>query len=87
MLKVVFAEPAGKVIVDVRPGSSALVLARETAVPPAGAVWLKFAVQVALAPEVKLVGLQVSEDTTRVASRLTVLACETPPRVAVSVAL
>jgi hypothetical protein len=86
-LKVVVAEPAGTVIVDARPGSSATLLARETGVPPAGAAWLKFTVHVALVPEVKLMGLQVSEETVTADTRLTVAVCETPLKVAVSVAL
>ena len=87
MMKVVVAEPAGTVIVDARPGSSALLADRETAVPPAGAAWLRFTVHVALAPEVRLVELHASEDTVAGGVKLMVAVCETPLRVAVSVAL
>jgi hypothetical protein len=86
-LNVVVAEPAGTVTVDAGTGSSALLLDRETAVPPAGATWLRVTVQVVPTPEVKLVGLQVSEDRTPGATRLTVAFFETPLRVAVSVAV
>jgi hypothetical protein len=60
-LKVAVVEPAGTVTVDVRPGSRALLLNSEIAVPPAGAAWLRFTVQVALVPEVKLAALQDKE--------------------------
>ena len=85
-LKVVVAEPAGTVIVDPGTGSSALLLDKETAVPPAGAAWLRVTVQVVPAPVARLVGLQDSEDRTTGATRLIVAVCETPLRVAVSVA-
>ena len=86
-LKVVVAEPAGTVIEAAGAGSSVLLLDKETAAPPAGAAWLRVTVQVALVPGAKLVGLQEIEDKTTGATRLIVAVCETPLRVAVSVAL
>jgi hypothetical protein len=86
-LKVVVAEPAWTVIVDAGTGSSALLLERETAVPPAGVVLLRFTAHVVMAPEVKLVGLQVSEETVTADTRLIVAVWVKPLRVAVSVAL
>jgi hypothetical protein len=85
-MKLVVAEPEGTVIEDAGTGSSALLLDRETAVPPAGAAWLRVTVHVALVPEVKLVGLHVTEETVSADTRLIVAAWETPLRVAVSVA-
>ena len=86
-LKVVVAEPAGIVIVDTGTGSSALLLDRETTVPPAGAALLRVTVQVVPAPEVRLVGLHVSEVSVNGDARLIEAVCETPLRVAVRVAL
>jgi hypothetical protein len=64
-----------------------LVLESDTTVPPAGAVLLSVTVQVVVAPEFKLLGLQASELTVGEATRLITTVFETPPRVAVSVAL
>jgi hypothetical protein len=86
-LKVAVAEPAGTVIVAPVTGSSVLLLDRETAMPPAGAAWLRVKVQVVLAPELKLVGVQDNEEIVIVDTRLIVEALDTPLRVAVSVAL
>ena len=86
-LKMVVAEPAGTAIVDTGTGSSALLLDREITVPPAGAALLRVTVQVVPAPEVRLVGLQDSEDRTTGTDKLMVAVCETPLRVAVSVTL
>ena len=83
----VVAELEGTVIVDTGTGSSALLLDRETAVPPAGAALLRVTVQVVPAPEARLVGLHVSEERTTGADKLMVAVCETPLKVAVSVAL
>ena len=44
-MKVVVDEPAGTVV-DLGAGSSVLLLDKETAVPPAGATWLKVTVHV-----------------------------------------
>ena len=70
--QVVVAEPAGTVIVAAGTGSSALLLDSETAIPPEGAAWLSATVQVALAPEAKLVGLQDNEETVVADTRLIV---------------
>ena len=86
VLKVVVAEPAGTVIVGAGTGSSALLLDRETTVPPAGAALLRVTVQVEPAPEVRLVGLHASEVSVTADTRLIVAVCETPLKVAVSVA-
>jgi hypothetical protein len=86
-LKVVVAEPAGTVILEAGTGSSALLVDRETAVPPAGAVLFRVTVHIALAPEVKLVGLQVSEDRLAGATKVMVTVCDTPFRVAKMMAL
>ena len=85
-LKVVVAEPAGTVTVDAGTGSSALLLDSETALPPEGAPAFRFTVHVALAPEVKLLGLHDSADRTTGAARLMVEVFETLFRVAVNVA-
>lgn len=56
-------------------GNKVLLLANETTVPPVGAALLNLTVHVVAAPEFKVVGLQVSEDSvTEVAdaTRLTV---------------
>ena len=82
----VVAEPAGTVIVAPGTGSSVLLLERETAVPPAGAAWLRVTVHVVPAAEAKLVGLHASEESVSVDVRLMVAVCETPLRVVVSVA-
>ena len=84
-LKVVVAEPAGTVTVDAGTGSSALLLDSETALPPEGAPAFRFTVHVALAPEVKLVELQVREESATTDTMLMVAVCVTPLRVAVSV--
>lgn len=54
-------EPAGTVT-EAATGSSALLLERDTAVPPLGAAWASVTVQVDLAPEARLVGEHSSED-------------------------
>ena len=55
--------------------------------PPAGAALFSATVQVVLAPVVKAVGLHVSEVRVNGDTRLIVAVWETPPKVAVSVAL
>lgn len=60
-LNVAVVEPAETVTVDAGTGRSALLLAMETDVPPLGADWFKVAVQLALAPELKVVGVQTKE--------------------------
>jgi hypothetical protein len=90
-LNVVVAEPAGTVMLAVGTGRKVLLLDRETAVPPAGAAWLRVKVQVVLAREIKLVGVQDNEDKTmgvpELGTKLMVAIWDTPLRVAVSVAL
>jgi len=86
-LKLIVAEPAGTVTVDAGTGSNGLLLERLIEAPPAGAVWLTETVQVVLAPEVRLVGLQDNEDSVVVVTKLMVAVCETPLREAVRVAL
>lgn len=57
-----------------------------TTEPPDGAAADNVTVQVVVAPEPRLVGLQVSEERLTEAFRLRVATLETPPRVAVMVA-
>lgn len=64
-------------------GSSGVLLVSESDTPPAGAAWLRFAVQVALAPEVRLVGLQDKEDSVIADTKLMAAVWEAPARVAV----
>jgi hypothetical protein len=88
-VNVVEVAPAGTVTEPAWTGSSALLLAGETSVPPLGAALLSVTVHVVAAPELKLFGLQASEDNTTGpigAARLTVVVWDTPLRVAVSVA-
>ena len=54
--------PAGTVTEPAGTGSNALLLDRDTAVPPVGAAPLSVTVQLVPAPEFKLVGLHVSDD-------------------------
>ena len=60
-VKVADVDPAG-IVTDAATGSVALLLDRDTAVPPVGAAWASATVQVDLAPEVRLVGEHSSED-------------------------
>ena len=86
-LKVAVVELAETLIVDDGTGSSVLLLISETTVPPVGAALLIVTVQVALALEVRLVALQVNEETAIGAVKLMVTVLETVPKVAVRVAL
>ena len=86
-VKPAVAEPAGTVIAIAGTGSSALLLERETDVPPAGAAWLRFTVQDVLIPLVKLAGAHVSEEMVIAATKLIVDVCELPLSVATRVAL
>ena len=80
-------EPEGTVT-DVGEVSTALVSDTTSAVPPAGAARLNVTVQVLVAPEVRLVGLQASEeDRMTGATRVRVALLETPLMVAVTVAV
>jgi hypothetical protein len=69
--------------------SNVLLLARVTAEPPTGAVWVSVTVQVLTALGLRLVGAHVSLEirTGSGARRLIVAVCELLPRVAVTVAL
>src|SRR5580700_2739882 len=72
-------------VTDAGTVSAALLLERPTALPPVGAAWLRVTVHVAVAPEFTLVGLQTKAETSVEATRLKVILCEEPPRVAVTV--
>ena len=63
-----------------------LLLDRAAVAPPTGAALFSVTVQVVAEPATKLVGLQISEVTLGGAVRETDTDCDTPPRVAVSVA-
>ena len=67
--------------------SSALLSVNETAVPPAGAFLDSVTVQVLTAEDPRVVGLQLSVERATGETRLIVAVCETPLRVAVTVAL
>jgi hypothetical protein len=85
-LKVVEVDAAGTVT-EADTGSRVLLLESETVVPPVGAAELRVTVQVLAAPEARVVGLQASEERLTEAVRLMVAVLDTPPRVAVRVAL
>jgi len=68
-------------------GNRLLLLASPTTTPPLGAVLLKVTVHVVVAPESRLAGLHVSDDTTIDGVRRTVNVCDAPFRLAVRVAL
>ena len=55
---------------------SALLLESETAEPPVGAALVSVTVQVLVALEFRLVGLQLSVDTRTGATRVTVAVCD-----------
>jgi len=78
---------AGTVTDEVGTGSRLLLLASPTATPPLGAMLLKATVHVVVAPEFRLLGLHVSDDTTIDVARRTVNVCDAPLRLAVRVAL
>jgi hypothetical protein len=63
------------------------LLASETLEPPAGAAALNVTVQVLTPPGLRLVGLQVSAETSTGAVRLIVAVLELLPKVAVTIAL
>ena len=58
-------------VTDAPTGNAALLLDRPTAVPPGPAAWVRVTVQVVDDPELTLVGLQLSADTSVGATRLT----------------
>jgi len=86
-LNVVVAEPAAIVIVGAGTGRNALLLDKETVMPPEGAAWLTVTVQVVLAPPAKVLGLHAREESVTPAGRLIVEVCEMPLSVAVRVAV
>lgn len=69
---------AGTVTEGAGIGSSVLLLANPTTVPPFGAAWFSVTVHLVAAPEFRLVGLQVNDDNLTGATKLTVAARETP---------
>ena len=78
---------AGTVTEGPGTGSEALLLDKDTTIPPAGAPWPNVIVHVVAPPELKLVGLHARDVRTTGAIRLTVAVFDTPARVAVKVAL
>ena len=85
-LKVTEVAPAATVT-EVGVVTSALLSDTATTVPPAGATLVRVTVHVLVAPEPRLVGLQASDERATGATRLSVTVCETPLRVAVTVAV
>jgi hypothetical protein len=85
-LKVAVVDPAATVTAA-GTVSNALLLARVTLEPPAGAVCVSVTVQVLTALCPKLVGLHATPGTRTGANRLIGIVCELPPSVAVTVAL
>ena len=85
-LNVAVVAPAATVIVA-GTASEALLLARVTLEPPAGAVCVSVTVHVLTVPGLRLAGLQTKVDTRTGASRLIVVVCELVPSVAVTLAL
>jgi len=75
-VKVVEVAPAGTVTEAAGTGNSALLLERETMLPPVGAALLKVMVQVLDALDPTVVGLQASEDTSTDATNPTVAFAE-----------
>ena len=86
-VNVVEIAPAGTVTEVADTSSSALLLDSDTNIPASGAALLRVTVHVVADPELKLLGLQASEDSTAGAIRLTFAVWDTPLRVAVSVAV
>jgi hypothetical protein len=76
-LKVVEDEPAGTVT-DTGVVSSTPLLARETAVPPAGEAPLKVTVHVLAAPDANVVGLHCTDANAGEATTVSVAACVVP---------
>jgi hypothetical protein len=69
-------------------GSRLLLLANPTTMPPFGAALLNVTLQLVTAPELRFVGLHVSDDSVSSwdATRLMVAVCDAPFRLAVKVA-
>ena len=85
-LKVAVVDPT-PTVTDGGTVSRALLSANETTVPPTGALLVSVTVQVLVAEEPRLVGLQLSADRATGATRLIVAVCETPLSEAVTTAL
>ena len=66
--------------------SRELLSASATTLPPVGAAWFRVTVQVVAAPELTLVGLQVSAVTSMGATRVRLVDCVEAFKVAVTVA-
>jgi hypothetical protein len=84
-LNVALVAPAATVA-DAGTVSRLLLLFSVTVDPPAGAAEFKVTVHVLTPLGLRLVGLQVSAETSTGATRAIVAVCELPPRVAVTVA-
>lgn len=74
-------------VANVGTGSDALLLESVTALPPDGAPWLRVIVQVVAAPELTLVGLQATAETSVGATKPKVVVCKAPFKVALTLAL
>ncbi len=84
--KVAEVEPAATVT-EAGVVSSELLSESVTKDPPAAAAAVRVTVQVLIAPEARLVGVQASEDKATVATRFTLAVLEAPLIVAVTVAV
>ena len=67
---------AAATVTDAGTVSSALLLDSDTEEPPVGAALVKVTVQLLAALEFRLVGLQLSVDTSTGATRLTAAVCD-----------
>jgi hypothetical protein len=85
--KVAEVAPAATVTDPLATGKSVLLLASDTAIPPAGAEAVKVTVHVVAASGISVVGVHASDCGVGGATRLMVTDFDTPLRVAVSVAL
>jgi hypothetical protein len=85
--KVVEVAPAATVTDPLGMGKSVLLLASDTATPPAGAEVLNVTIHVVAASGMSVVGVHVSDCGFSGATRLIVMDVDTPLRVPVSVAL
>ena len=87
-VNVVEVEFAGTVTEGAGTGSRLLLLDSATTVPPLGTALLNVTTQLVTPPELKLVGLHASDDTTVGwdATRLMVAVCDPPFTLAVKVA-
>ena len=85
-LKVAVVVPAATVT-EAGTVSEALLLASATLEPPVDAVWVSVTVQVLTALCARLVGLQVTPETSTGARRPMLAVWKLPPRIAVTVTL